>query len=906
MTKEIELSKETLSADDFNAANFVRSYLNIPNGELSEKEWNELKPKVTRMNAQLNILEQEVMQSLDALLTDPSVNFVLSGLASASISSLSRQTDEVLREIQGMSSAADAVTDERKDKAAESEEETALSQLLKLIAEKEAQEAEAREAEAQRKWSLLPQQLAELLVNNADGFVAPQNLIKSSVLLKEVLVTYSSGATKSGASSTADINVLVELKQKVLDQVERTLKNVLETGDSSSSDAVKACFETCFNVKFKEGGSEEDVFWNVYFESRSRQALRLFEEIKKSSDSAVTVRRRFFEELYVVVNGEYTFMLQLRRFFEELYVVVNGEYTFMLQLYNGIRAIENTSLQRNAMIVLDRLCKLLFCMIKGLPFSQDNYSKEWSEDTKELYLATEVFVLWIEKLIFANENIASEFGKAISSAREWSDVLFLPFVSIKQNFQAVMVDFYSSKILACVPPTLRSLSDLTSILADFTLELKTFMPTLIENCRVLMHGRNITQNVSNVLEKVSERCLKEISKKIIAGYSQYQASPEDGDFYIVAIKLRRVCIGVYDVINSHFSALEEKNFNSIEKKNEELYLRLKNGLSPYNEDGQFHEGTESIDDYDYVRHYGTINSILNTFSQVQSQPETKGAASPKELSLVVVLTQFVLCQALFRPIKSLLADYSKQNWTQNSSQKTSIVGDMPTFSLSASQIIQRVGEALMNLPIILDSVIQEEAQHKTKGVLSLGIQYLEKISSSNSIPNQVPDVKADAAVDEDPYYYARLWMIQIVRNTLNYYIFQQVLRIPASSVTVNFGVKQLLADINHVLNVVTALGLVPDLNGVDEDTNESSILRETRCAYVLKNILKIIGSSPDHGKVLLKDVWKSVSKKETETSDAVIQMTTEQKELCNNLKDDVTKRVFVQTVGLISGFRFDF
>jgi hypothetical protein len=777
------------------------------------------------------------------------------------------------------------VTDERKDKAAESEEETALSQLLKLIAEKEAQEAEAREAEAQRKWSLLPQQLAELLVNDVDGFVAPQNLIKSSVLLKEVLVTYSSGATKSGASSTADINVLVELKQKVLDQVERTLKNVLETGDSSSNDAVKACFETCFNVKFKDGGSEEDVFWNVYFEARSRQALRLFEEIKKSSDGVVTVRRRFFEELYVVVNSE---------------------YTFMLQLYNGIRAIENTSLQRNAMIVFDRLCKLLVCMIKGLPFSQDNSSKEWSEDTKELYLATEVFVLWIEKLIFANENIASEFGKAISSAREWSDVLFLPFVSIKQNFQAVMEDFYSSKILACVPPTLRSLPDLTSILADFTLELKAFMPTLIENCRVLMHGRNITQNVSNVLEKVSERCLKEISKRIIAGYSQYQASPEDGDFYIVAIKLRRACIGVYDVINSHYSALEEKNFNAIEKKNEELYLRVKNGLSPYNEDGQFHEGSESIDDYDYVRNYGTINSILNTFSQVQSQPETKGATSPKELSLVVVLTQFVLCQALFRPIKSLLADYSKQNWTQNSSQKTSIVGDMPTFSLSASQIIQRVGEALMNLPIILDSVIQEESQHKTKGVLSLGFQYLEKISSSNSIPNQVPDVRADAAVDEDPYYYARLWMIQIVRNTLNYYIFQQVLRIPASSVTVNFGVKQLLADINHVLNVVTALGLVPDLNGNEEDSNESSILRETRCAYVLKNILKIIGSSPDHGKVLLKDVWKSVSKKETETSDAVIQMTTEQKELCNNLKDDVTKRVFVQTVGLISGFRFDF
>jgi hypothetical protein len=132
------------------------------------------------------------------------------------------------------------------------------------------------------------------------------------------------------------------------------------------------------------------------------------------------------------------------------------------------------------------------------------------------------------------------------------------------------------------------------------------------------------------------------------------------------------------------------------------------------------------------------------------------------------------------------------------------------------------------------------------------------------------------------------WVQYVVLKITRYYLFEQLLQIPAGSIT-TFGAQQLLTDLDYFCNILSALGM-------SIDDSRASMAAELKALKIIQKVIECM-ASPPKGPDLLKSVWNRLSSdKKMDSAETTAPATEEIIRLLDN--DDAGRRVFIQTLRL--------
>ena len=223
-----------------------------------------------------------------------------------------------------------------------------------------------------------------------------------------------------------------------------------------------------------------------------------------------------------------------------------------------------------------------------------------------------------------------------------------------------------------------------------------------------------------------------------------------------------------------------------------------------------------------------LQSLFNSVDSDQPYPARLGVAGQTAHVLVrarqAVHTFATACQAslqqtILSPLKRYLNPYTSMPiWSQQDDQKSKRSGgathnlQIPTFSLSPSETVQRVAEGLLNLPRLFEVYADDDALSFSLYTLPfVNAETIKSISEQSEVSTAAPAMhrrRSSITVAKpqpiDPEAVSSAWLLSLGKVFVNYVNVEVLPQIPSLS---RAGVTQLASDLEYLSNIVRVLNV---------------------------------------------------------------------------------------------------
>ncbi|XP_030066947.1 conserved oligomeric Golgi complex subunit 7 [Microcaecilia unicolor] len=185
----------------------------------------------------------------------------------------------------------------------------------------------------------------------------------------------------------------------------------------------------------------------------------------------------------------------------------------------------------------------------------------------------------------------------------------------------------------------------------------------------------------------------------------------------------------------------------------------------------------------------SLMEILYTLKEKGTSGNSLLATSRSALTRLNQTAHHLAFDSVFLRIKQQLLQVSKMEIWSLTGMGETLTGDLPTFSLTPLEYISNIGQYIMSLPLHLEPFVTQEDSN------------LELALHAGKLP--YPPEQGDELPELDNM--ADYWLGSIARATMQTYC-EVILQIPELSL---HSTKQLITDIDYLINVMDALGLQP-------------------------------------------------------------------------------------------------
>ncbi|KAF8628903.1 hypothetical protein AX15_003684 [Amanita polypyramis BW_CC] len=204
---------------------------------------------------------------------------------------------------------------------------------------------------------------------------------------------------------------------------------------------------------------------------------------------------------------------------------------------------------------------------------------------------------------------------------------------------------------------------------------------------------------------------------------------------------------------------------------------------------------------------------------IASQPTHILVQARQAVRAFATTCQTSLQQTILSPLKRYLKSYpSLPIWSQQDDQKTKRSGgvtnnlQIPTFSLSPNETVQRVAEGLLNLPRLFEVYADDDALsfslYTLPFVTAETIKLISEQSDASSAAPSVHRRRSSVAVVKpqpiDPEVVSSAWLLSLGKVFVNYINADVLPQIPSLS---RAGVAQLASDLEYLSNIVRVLNV---------------------------------------------------------------------------------------------------
>ena len=225
-----------------------------------------------------------------------------------------------------------------------------------------------------------------------------------------------------------------------------------------------------------------------------------------------------------------------------------------------------------------------------------------------------------------------------------------------------------------------------------------------------------------------------------------------------------------------------------------------------------------------------LHSLLDSAEFDQPQSVRLGITSQPTTHILVRARQAVhgfatacqtsLQQTILSPLKRYLKPYPSMTvWSQQDGQKSKQLGgvthnlQMPTFSLSPSETVQRIAEGLLNLPRLFEVYADDDALSFSLNTLPfVNTETIKSISEQSEVSAAPPAMHRRRSslttttkqLRIDPEVVSSAWLFSLGKGFVDHIIVDVLPQIPSLSKP---GATQLASDLEYLSNIVRVLNV---------------------------------------------------------------------------------------------------
>ncbi|KAF0484674.1 Conserved oligomeric Golgi complex subunit 7 [Gigaspora margarita] len=579
----------------------------------------------------------------------------------------------------------------------------------------------------------------------------------------------------------------------------------------------------------------------------------------------------------------------LKDFLQELFVVLNEEYTWCGNVFPDnnetlIALIENifNSLKPS---LGSRLVMLV-----------NYYNEQCLPEIINAFMITENFGRQMERVLFNPIQIGSSASristfsgtKPFSKGNliSWGNVIFEPFSEYQHDYSEFEKNFLISELKRILQIKRDSSSiDLARIMAENIGKIFSMADDGLQRCMTLTHGfagiglvealnyyfTSFVKEYHHLLDKLRIDCgLNDVNSKHETisqkkfhsstsndyfDFDQDKLQQEDWSNFQIGLRLLATCKLAFDKLN-----LFEETLRTTLVSVKEL---IEQDLG--NEDLEWYErrSSPSINDSMGLSSIGTQSSILllkqsllNSYQLVSLLPNIESKSNDlkllfpaqKSMETFIRQSQRFVFDTIFLPIVKHLSNLPiMEIWSAAAEpvQVSPFNLEIPTFSLSPSEYITRIGEHLLTLPQQFEVYADDESlafsikslpfcdevESKDENIGVGGKKDESTLSSTQGPETNETSSKAsvlssikivsestvslvDPSIIQQPQStvedisteeVTHAWITSVARGTMHA-LFERILVIPQLS---SHGTQQLLTDLGYLTNVLSALEIEP-------------------------------------------------------------------------------------------------
>lgn len=640
-----------------------------------------------------------------------------------------------------------------------------------------------------------------------------------------------------------------------------------------------------------------DQFNSLHLQSRRSRLLMLWKVV----DSSSAMQTSFYEDLYLLVNREYSW------------------YTTVCE-----DALDKTSIL--VFNLFESLQSLMGSFVEQLLMKHSNGV---FPDAIHCFHHTEVFIRYCEKLGLHN-----------SQKGQWSSLTILqPFTFLFKNLQSHQVKHLLSVVKSAVSGNAQTGGNFREnvvTIIDCMRDFSRSAETSLDLCQELTHGHGIIvfnsavnlafieafQLMTETMKSVYNNSLS--SRTVKSGSSSADSSKFSSDDALDAVQTTETGVS---------SAQDWSNFqsclmllNAIYKLWLDLYHDVHASAARANEMINVNDPKVGLSDSERVMKHGTPSSVkfIKQALHVATIPKVdKWIQAPvyQQMQVFGRLTNVTMFSTLFLPIKRLLCDASHFDvWrsTHDSSRPRAAFQGLtiPSFSISPGAYVYRVGEHLLTLPQQLDDYLSNPSDAlKQNDALLFWFQWLTDCFEESLLPH-TSSVAGGEAISEtitsDAYTVTHLLLSALAYKTVSYFLHDQICKISKGSVTF-VGGRHLMTDVEYLMNVILALGVIDETATYNEETQDTKSIEQVLSnrwsalhneVCILQDVLRFtVRQEPSdlaQGVQTLKDVWRFGS------ANTVDEVSPDARKTASRLSTPSAKRVFVIALQLMHGITFNF
>ncbi|CAG8448944.1 14319_t:CDS:1 [Acaulospora morrowiae] len=734
------------------------------------------------------------------------------------------------------------------------------------------------------------------LETEASTIFASQDYQKAAVRLQEAeksLVIFQ---------NTPEYDERRKLLTELQNQLEATVSPQLVAALSQHD--ISACQK--FYLIFSQIGRKKE-FCNYYYGSRKAPLVKMWQNAKftdvsqiitTATPSTATGNINALQDRPPSPKTQKKFVEYWQEFLQELFVVLNEEYTWCGNVFPDtnetlIALIEN---------IFNSLKPPLSARLAGLV---EHYNEQCLIEIINAFIVSENFGRQMEKVLFNPIQIGSAGSRNLTAngtvgggaesflskvnLATWGQMVFEPFLEYQHDYSEFEKNYLVDMLKRSIEEKRKSgTDDLARIMADNVGKIFSLAESGLQRCMALTHGfsgvglvdvlnyyfSEVVKEYQTLLDQLRVDCgLKEDTRSSMSStstslaqdyfdYDQDRLQQEDWSNFQIGLRLLATCKLASDRLNAlemltktTLSTVKTLIDHDLPDDHLEWYERRSPTVPDYNK--SFSIGTQSSL---HLLRQSTLNSyqLYDLLTNLESRQLLE--PSIKSIETFIKSCQRFVYDTIFLPIVKHLVNLPTMEIWKAATEPVQVSPfnlEMPTFSLSPSEYITRVGEHLLTLPQQFevyaddkslafsirslpysDEVPMQPIDNKEEGE-KRDITIEEFVTTNDSkasvdVESLQPSITiasengATLAIDEDKINtnlsvisnsssqlidqeemsteeVTHAWITSVARGTMHA-LLERILAIPQLS---SHGTQQLLTDLGYLTNVLSALDILP-------------------------------------------------------------------------------------------------
>lgn len=431
------------------------------------------------------------------------------------------------------------------------------------------------------------------------------------------------------------------------------------------------------------------------------------------------------------------------------------------------------------------------------------------------------------------QNVATAVGDL-----DWDQELFQPFLSFQTDYASLEKRFFDTALdVILSSDTSDQSSDRARLLRERAVDVFGTADDSINRCLTFTHGYGalgLIQALDHFLKSFIDIWTADVTSSWSSTSIPLSLDSEEdlSDLDYTAQDWTSIQLSLHLLASTRAFLDRLASFEAKIRSNL-VQVSIRFRMAGQDPSGSFVSGTTKGEGLLLVQ--STLNSaeLHDLLKSVENDPQPRNVASVPlcvnaraSISAFAAASQVSLQSTILSPLRKHLSSYpSSMLWIAGPpEQRSARTLDVPTFSLSPSDIAQRLAEGMLNLPRLFEVYAGDEALSFSLETLPfVDAEALKQMSEGNVAPDRSPpsshmrrpslahkpSSQSQAAMGLTPEAISAAWLTSLARSIF-FYLTSKVL--PSIKTLSIQGAAQLSSDLGYLSNIMSALGAEwPDL-----------------------------------------------------------------------------------------------